>query len=59
MPETWSASAGTTSTTRRETLRGLLSGEPSTGDAFAAVVRCVGLALLAYVWAVSTFKKRG
>ncbi|UKY48215.1 hypothetical protein [Streptomyces inhibens] len=41
-----------------ETLRGLLAGNPSTGDAIAAVVRCIGLAHLGYVWAVSTFKKR-
>ncbi|KJY37908.1 ABC transporter permease [Streptomyces katrae] len=41
-----------------ETLRGLLNGNPSGGDALAAVAWCVGLALLGYVWAVSTFKKR-
>ncbi|MGW1993894.1 ABC transporter permease [Embleya sp. NPDC001921] len=41
-----------------ETLRGLLKGDPSGGDAIAAVAWCVGLALLGYVWAVSTFKKR-
>ena len=41
-----------------ETLRGLLTGNPSTGDAVAAVAWCVGLALLGYVWAVTTFKKR-
>ena len=42
-----------------ETLRGLLSGNhPSTGDAFAAVAWCVGFALVGYMWAVSTFKKR-
>ncbi|WP_244943598.1 ABC transporter permease [Streptomyces inhibens] len=40
------------------TLRGLLSGNPSTGDAITAVAWCVGLALLGYVWAVSTFRKR-
>ncbi|MGW5862120.1 ABC transporter permease [Streptomyces sp. NPDC055239] len=41
-----------------ETLRGLLAGNPSSGDAITAVVWCVGLALVGYVWAVSTFKKR-
>ncbi|MCF4140757.1 ABC transporter permease [Streptomyces sp. Tue 6430] len=41
-----------------ETLRGLLAGDPSSGDAIAAVAWCVGLTLLGYVWAVSTFKKR-
>ncbi|MFJ9715309.1 ABC transporter permease [Streptomyces sp. NPDC101213] len=41
-----------------ETLRGLLAGDPSSGDATAAVAWCVGLTLLGYVWAVSTFKKR-
>lgn len=41
-----------------ETLRGLLAGNPSGGDAIAAVAWCLGIALLGYVWAVSTFKKR-
>ncbi|MEU8652058.1 ABC transporter permease [Streptomyces sp. NPDC048737] len=41
-----------------ETLRGLLAGEPSGDDAIAAVAWCVGLTVLGYVWAVSTFKKR-
>lgn len=41
-----------------ETLRGLLAGDPSSGDAIAAVAWCLGIALLGYVWAVSTFKKR-
>ena len=42
-----------------ETLRGLLSGgHASTGDAWAAVAWCVGFAIVGYVWAVSTFKKR-
>ncbi|MFE6848138.1 ABC transporter permease [Streptomyces sp. NPDC057686] len=41
-----------------ETLRGLLAGNPSSGDAIAAVAWCVGIALLGYVWAISTFKKR-
>lgn len=41
-----------------ETLRGLLAGHPSGGDAVAAVLWCVALALAGYVWAVSLFKKR-
>ncbi|MFE1248736.1 ABC transporter permease [Streptomyces sp. NPDC058766] len=41
-----------------ETLRGLLVGTPSSGDAIAAVAWCVGFTVLGYVWAVSTFKKR-
>ncbi|MFD9904199.1 ABC transporter permease [Streptomyces sp. NPDC059063] len=41
-----------------ETLRGLLEGDPSSGDAIAAVAWSVGLAVVGYVWAVSTFKKR-
>ena len=41
-----------------ETVRGLLTGDPSTGSAVAAVAWCVGIALVGYVWALSTFKKR-
>ena len=41
-----------------ETLRGLLTGTPSGGDAIAAIAWCVGIALVGYVWALSTFKKR-
>jgi ABC-2 type transport system permease protein len=41
-----------------ETLRGLLAGNPSSGDAIAAVAWCVGFTVVGYVWAVSTFKKR-
>lgn len=41
-----------------ETLRGLLAGDPSGGDASAAISWCVGFILVGYVWAVSTFKKR-
>ncbi|MEU4367348.1 ABC transporter permease [Micromonospora chersina] len=41
-----------------ETVRGLLAGDPSTGSAVAAVAWCVGIALVGYVWALSTFKKR-
>ena len=41
-----------------ETLRGLLTGAPSTGSAITAVVWCVGIALVGYLWSLSTFKKR-
>ncbi|GLF99559.1 ABC transporter permease [Streptomyces yaizuensis] len=41
-----------------ETLRGLLAGSPSTGDAVAAVAWCVGFSVVGYVWAVSAFTKR-
>ncbi len=41
-----------------ETIRGLLSGAPSTGTAIIAVAWCVGIALAGYLWARSTFKKR-
>lgn len=41
-----------------ETLRGLLTGEPSANKAIVAVAWCVGIALVGYVWSLSTFKKR-
>jgi ABC-2 type transport system permease protein len=41
-----------------ETLRGLLSGIPSAGHAIAAVAWCAGFALVGYVRAVATFRKR-
>ncbi|WP_250005522.1 ABC transporter permease [Actinoplanes sp. M2I2] len=41
-----------------ETLRGLLDGTPQTGDAIAAVAWCAGIALVGYLWATATFKKR-
>jgi ABC-2 type transport system permease protein len=41
-----------------ETLRGLLAGTPSVGDAIAAVAWCTGIALVGYLWSLSTFKKR-
>ena len=41
-----------------ETLRGLLAGTPSAGDAIAALAWCVGIALVGYLWALATFKKR-
>ena len=41
-----------------ETLRGFLNGAPQTGDVIAALAWCVGIALVGYLWASSTFKKR-
>ena len=41
-----------------ETLRGLLTGSPSGGDAITAVAWCIGIALVGYVWALATFEKR-
>ena len=41
-----------------ETLRGLLAGTPSAGDAVAAVAWCAGIALAGYLWSLSTFTKR-
>jgi ABC-2 type transport system permease protein len=41
-----------------ETMRGLLNGTPSAGDAIVAVAWCVGIALVGYLWARSTFTKR-
>jgi ABC-2 type transport system permease protein len=41
-----------------ETMRGLLRGAPSAGTAIAAVAWCAGIALVGYLWARSTFKKR-
>ncbi|SNS97846.1 ABC-2 type transport system permease protein [Asanoa hainanensis] len=41
-----------------ETLRGLLAGEPSGSKALVAAAWCVGIALVGYVWSLSTFKKR-
>jgi ABC-2 type transport system permease protein len=41
-----------------ESLRGLLTGEPSASSAIVAVAWCVGIALIGYVWSLSTFKKR-
>lgn len=41
-----------------EALRGLLTGEPQVSSAIVAVAWCVGVALVGYVWALSTFKKR-
>jgi ABC-2 type transport system permease protein len=41
-----------------ETLRGLLTGAPSASSAIIAVAWCAGIALVGYVWSLSTFKKR-
>ena len=41
-----------------ETLRGLLNGAPAAGDVIAAIAWCVGIALVGYLWARSTFTKR-
>ncbi|WP_155372520.1 ABC transporter permease [Catellatospora vulcania] len=41
-----------------ETMRGLLNGAPDTTDAIVAVAWCVVIALVGYLWARSTFKKR-
>jgi ABC-2 type transport system permease protein len=41
-----------------ETLRGLLAGAPSAGDAIPAIAWCVGIALVGYLWARATFTKR-
>jgi ABC-2 type transport system permease protein len=41
-----------------ETLRGLLAGEPPASSAITAVAWCAGIALVGYLWSLSTFKKR-
>lgn len=41
-----------------ETIRGLLNGTPSTGTAIVAIAWCVGIAVVGYVWATTTFTKR-
>ena len=41
-----------------ESLRGLLNSTPHTGDLVAALAWCVGIAVVGYLWASSTFKKR-
>jgi ABC-2 type transport system permease protein len=41
-----------------ETLRGFLNGAPATSDVIAALAWCVGIALVGYLWASSTFRKR-
>jgi ABC-2 type transport system permease protein len=41
-----------------ETLRGLLNGTPSAGDAIAALAWSVGIAIVGYLWALATFRRR-
>ncbi len=41
-----------------ETLRGLLTGHPTAGHTIAALAWCAGIALVGYLWALATFKKR-
>ena len=41
-----------------ESLRGLLNGAPHTGDLIAAFAWCLGIAVVGYLWATATFKKR-
>jgi ABC-2 type transport system permease protein len=41
-----------------ESLRGFLNGAPNTTDVIVAVAWCVAIALVGYLWASSTFKKR-
>jgi ABC-2 type transport system permease protein len=41
-----------------ETLRGLLNGTPATGTLIAAIAWCAGIAVVGYLWASATFKKR-
>jgi ABC-2 type transport system permease protein len=41
-----------------EALRGLLTGAPDTSSTIVAIAWCVGIALVGYVWSLSTFKKR-
>jgi ABC-2 type transport system permease protein len=41
-----------------ESLRGLLAGTPSGGYAAAALAWCAGIALVGYLWALATFKRR-
>jgi len=41
-----------------ETLRGLLAGAPSASTAVTAVAWCVGIAVVGYLWSLSTFAQR-
>ena len=41
-----------------ETLRGLLTGEPSASKAIIAAAWCVGIGLVGYLWSLATFTKR-
>jgi len=41
-----------------ETLRGLLTGQPSASKAITAIAWCAGIALVGYLWSLTTFTKR-
>jgi ABC-2 type transport system permease protein len=41
-----------------EALRGLLTGAPSASSTTIAIAWCVGIALVGYLWSLSTFNKR-
>jgi ABC-2 type transport system permease protein len=41
-----------------EALRGLLAGAPATGTVLTALAWCAGIAVVGYLWATATFKKR-
>jgi ABC-2 type transport system permease protein len=41
-----------------QSLRGLLTGAPSAGDTITALAWCAGIALVGYLWALATFRKR-
>jgi ABC-2 type transport system permease protein len=41
-----------------ETLRGLLTSQPSPGHAIVALAWCAGIGIVGYLWALTTFKKR-
>ena len=41
-----------------ETLRGLLTGNPSGSNAITAIAWCAGIALVGYLWSLATFTRR-
>ena len=41
-----------------ETLRGLLAGHPTAGQAIAALAWCVGIGVVGYLWALATYTKQ-
>ncbi|HEX6520181.1 MAG TPA: ABC transporter permease [Streptosporangiaceae bacterium] len=41
-----------------EALRGLLAGHPTAGYTAAALAWCAGIAIVGYLWATATFRKR-
>jgi ABC-2 type transport system permease protein len=41
-----------------ETLRGLLTGQPSGTNPITAIAWCAGIALVGYAWSLATFRKR-